>query len=93
MYCLMSPAKKLDEKTAIPFNVDNHLSEPVLINHVIELMKTLKNKDVIDLQELMGVSAKIAELTKTGLILLMIIKDLPFICLMAMLIQGLMLIH
>lgn len=65
MYCLMSPAKKLDEKTAIPFNVDNHLSEPVLINHVIKLMKTLKNKDVIDLQELMGVSAKIAELNIT----------------------------
>lgn len=62
MYCLISPAKNLDEKTAIPFNVDNHLSEPILINHAIELMKTLKNKDVIDLQELMGVSAKIAEL-------------------------------
>lgn len=62
MYCLISPAKNLDEKTTIPFNVDNHLSEPVLINHAIELMKTLKNKDVIDLQELMGVSAKIAEL-------------------------------
>ncbi|UYZ71191.1 peroxide stress protein YaaA [Moraxella bovis] len=62
MYCLISPAKNLDEKTAIPFNLDNHLSKPILINHAIELMKTLKNKDVIDLQELMGVSAKIAEL-------------------------------
>lgn len=62
MHCLISPAKNLDEKTAIAFNVDNHLSEPVLINHAIDLMKTLKNKDVIDLQELMGISAKIAEL-------------------------------
>lgn len=62
MYCLISPAKNLDEKTAIPFNVDSYLSEPMLIDHAIELMKTLKNKDVIDLQELMGVSAKIAEL-------------------------------
>ncbi|MDO4895988.1 MAG: peroxide stress protein YaaA [Moraxella sp.] len=62
MYCLISPAKNLDEKTTPPFHLDSHLSNPILINHAIELMKTLKNKDVIDLQELMGISAKIAEL-------------------------------
>lgn len=62
MYFLISPAKNLDEKTPPPFNLAHQSSEPTLINHAIELMHTLKQKDVIDLQELMGVSAKIAEL-------------------------------
>lgn len=62
MYFLISPAKNLDEKTSPPFNTDNLSSEPVLISHAIKLMKTLKQKDVIDLQELMGISTKIAEL-------------------------------
>lgn len=62
MYFLLSPAKNLDEKTTPSFTFDEYASEPALINHAIKLMQTLKTKDVIDLQELMGVSAKIAEL-------------------------------
>lgn len=62
MYFLLSPAKNLDEKTTIPFDLTNHLSEPVLIKQSIDLMKTLKQKDSIDIQELMSVSDKIAQL-------------------------------
>lgn len=62
MYFLLSPAKNLDEKTALPFELNEHLSEPVLIEKSIELMKTLKQKDSIDIQELMSVSDKIAQL-------------------------------
>lgn len=62
MYLLISPAKNLDEKTPLPLNVGKYLSEPTLINHAIDLMNTLKQKDAIDLQELMGISAKIAQL-------------------------------
>ncbi|MDO4450478.1 MAG: peroxide stress protein YaaA [Moraxella sp.] len=65
MYFLLSPAKNLDEKTTIPFDLTNHLSEPVLIEHSIDLMKTLKQKDSIDIQELMSVSDKIAQLNVT----------------------------
>lgn len=62
MYFLLSPAKNLDEKTDLPLQINDYSSEPALIEHAIELMKVLKNKDVLDLQELMHVSAKIAEL-------------------------------
>lgn len=62
MYFLLSPAKNLDEKTALPFKLNEHLSEPVLIEQSIDLMKTLKQKDSIDIQELMSVSDKIAQL-------------------------------
>lgn len=62
MYFLLSPAKNLDEKTALPLDLDDQYSEPALIEEAIELMKTLKTKDVLDLQELMHISAKIAEL-------------------------------
>lgn len=62
MYFLLSPAKNLDEKTALPFELNEHLSEPVLIKQSIDLMKTLKQKDSIDIQELMSVSDKIAQL-------------------------------
>lgn len=62
MYFLLSPAKNLDEKTALPFELNEHLSEPVLIEQSIDLMKTLKQKDSIDIQELMSVSDKIAQL-------------------------------
>ena len=65
MYFLLSPAKNLDEKTALPFELNEHLSEPVLIEKSIELMKTLKQKDSIDLQELMSISDKIAQLNVT----------------------------
>lgn len=62
MYFLLSPAKNLDEKTALPFELNEHLSEPVLIEQSIDLMQTLKQKDSIDIQELMSVSDKIAQL-------------------------------
>lgn len=62
MYFLLSPAKNLDEKTPVPLSLSEHYSQPALINHASELMDTLKCLDVIDLQELMSISAKIAEL-------------------------------
>ena len=62
MFFLLSPAKNLDEKTAIPLPSHTVYSNPRFIEQAAQLMQTLKNYDVIDLQELMGVSAKIAEL-------------------------------
>lgn len=62
MYFLISPAKNLDEKTPVPLDVSAHLTTPELIDDAMTLMHTLKDCDAIDLQELMGVSAKIAEL-------------------------------
>lgn len=62
MYLLLSPAKNLDEKSALPFHVNDYLSNPILIEQSIELMSTLKQKDSIDLQELMSISDKIAQL-------------------------------
>ncbi|WFF38395.1 peroxide stress protein YaaA [Moraxella nasibovis] len=62
MYFLLSPAKNLDEKTPVPLALGEHYSQPALINEAIDLMATLKTKDVLDLQELMHISAKIAEL-------------------------------
>lgn len=62
MYFLLSPAKNLDEKTPLPHSLEQHFSSPELIEHSITLMKTLKKLDAIEIQELMGVSDKIAEL-------------------------------
>lgn len=62
MFFLLSPAKNLDEKTPVPLSLADQYSEPELIDDAITLMQSLKDCDVIDLQELMGVSAKIAEL-------------------------------
>lgn len=62
MYFLLSPAKNLNEKDDIPLSLDDAYSTPVLIEQAIKLMQTLKTCDVIDLQEIMGVSSKIAEL-------------------------------
>lgn len=62
MYFLISPAKNLDEKTPVPLPLTDHYSTPALIDDAQTLMQTLKQCDVIDIQELMGVSAKIAEL-------------------------------
>ncbi|OOR88872.1 hypothetical protein B0181_07600 [Moraxella caviae] len=63
MYFLLSPAKNLDEKTPLPPAAATlEFSQPALIEHAATLMQTLKKADVIDLQELMHVSAKIAEL-------------------------------
>lgn len=61
MYFLLSPAKNLDEKTPVPLPLSDHYSTPALIDQASTLMHTLKDCDVIDLQELMGISAKIAE--------------------------------
>lgn len=63
MYFLLSPAKNLDDSPSTPLALDEYLSTPALIQRSLPLIKTLKNYDVIDTQELMHVSAKIAELT------------------------------
>lgn len=60
MYLILSPAKNLNEKDPLPFDVGN-TSLPALLCHSQTLIKQLKTLDVIDIQELMGVSAKIAE--------------------------------
>lgn len=62
MYFLSSPAKNLDETTPVPLPLQSCYTNPVLIEQSITLMQTLKHCDVLDIQELMGVSAKIAQL-------------------------------
>lgn len=61
MYFLLSPAKNLDEKTPVPIDISAHYSTPELIEHAKVLMSHLKHYDAIDLQELMGISAKLAQ--------------------------------
>ncbi|MDE4455518.1 peroxide stress protein YaaA [Psychrobacter sp. DAB_AL62B] len=62
MYFLLSPAKSLNETNAIPVNLGNYYSQPELIEHSQTLMKTLKSKEPIDLQELMSISDDLAQL-------------------------------
>jgi len=62
MYFLLSPAKSLNEKDAVPVNLGNYYSQPELIEHAQVLMKNLKAKDPIDLQELMSISDDLAQL-------------------------------
>ena len=62
MYFLLSPAKSLNETDAIPVNLGNHYSQPELIEHSQALMKNLKAKEPIDLQELMSISDDLAQL-------------------------------
>ncbi len=62
MYFLLSPAKNLNEKDAVPLAISDKYSQPALIDDAMTLMHTLKDCDAIDIQELMHVSAKIAEL-------------------------------
>lgn len=62
MYFLLSPAKALNETKDWPEAINDHLSQPILADQAASLMQTLKQKDPIDLQELMGISSKIAEL-------------------------------
>ena len=50
MYFLLSPAKSLNEKDALPVNLGNYYSQPELIEHSQTLMKNLKAKEPIDLQ-------------------------------------------
>ena len=62
MYFLLSPAKSLNEKDAVPINLGNYYSQPELIEHSQALMKNLKSKEPIDLQELMSISDDLAQL-------------------------------
>ena len=62
MYFLLSPAKSLNEKDAVPVNLGNYYSQPDLIEHAQVLMKNLKAKEPIDLQELMSISDDLAQL-------------------------------
>lgn len=62
MYFLLSPAKSLNETDAIPVNLGNYYSQPELIEHSQILMKNLKAKEPIDLQELMSISDDLAQL-------------------------------
>ena len=62
MYFLLSPAKSLNEKDAVPVNLGNYYSQPELIEHSQVLMKNLKAKEPIDLQELMSISNDLAQL-------------------------------
>lgn len=62
MYFLLSPAKSLNETDDIPVNLGNYYSQPELIEHSQALMKVLKSKEPIDLQELMSISDDLAQL-------------------------------
>ena len=62
MYFLLSPAKSLNEKDAVPVSLGNYYSQPELIEHSQVLMKNLKAKEPIDLQELMSISDDLAQL-------------------------------
>ncbi|TXD96600.1 peroxide stress protein YaaA [Psychrobacter frigidicola] len=62
MYFVLSPAKSLNEKDAVPLNIGNHYSQPTLIDQSAKLIKILKSKDPIDLQELMSISYELATL-------------------------------
>jgi len=62
MYFLLSPAKSLNETDVIPVNMGNYYGQPELIEHSQALMKILKSKEPIDLQELMSISDDLAQL-------------------------------
>lgn len=62
MYFVLSPAKSLNEADPVPVNVGNYYSQPELIEQSQSLMKILKAKEPIDLQELMGISDDLAQL-------------------------------
>ncbi len=62
MYFVLSPAKSLNETDAVPVNLGNYYSQPALIEQAQALMKTLKSKEPIDLQELMSISDNLAQL-------------------------------
>ncbi|MGO1250217.1 peroxide stress protein YaaA [Psychrobacter sp.] len=62
MYFLLSPAKSLNETDEPPVNLGNYYSQPELIEHSQALIKILKSKEPIDLQELMSISDDLAQL-------------------------------
>ena len=62
MYFVLSQAKSLNESDEIPVNVGNYYSQPQLIEQAQQLMKILKSKEPVDLQELMSISDDLAQL-------------------------------
>lgn len=62
MYFVLSPAKSLNESDTVPLNLGNYYSQPALIEKSAQLIKHLKTKDPIDLQELMSISSELATL-------------------------------
>lgn len=62
MYFVLSPAKSLNETDAVPLNLGNYYSQPALIEDCAKLIKNLKTKEPIDLQELMNISNDLAQL-------------------------------
>lgn len=62
MYFVLSPAKSLNETNNVPLNLDNYYSQPAFIEDCAKLIKNLKSKDPIDLQELMSISEDLAQL-------------------------------
>ncbi len=62
MYFILSPAKSLNETDAIPLTLENHYSQPTLIDESAKLIKILKNKDSVELQALMSISSELATL-------------------------------
>lgn len=62
MYFVLSPAKSLNETTVVPLNLDHYYSQPTLVEESAKLIQLLRTKDPLDLQELMSISAPIANL-------------------------------
>ncbi|WP_350562423.1 peroxide stress protein YaaA [Psychrobacter sp. CAL346-MNA-CIBAN-0220] len=62
MYFVLSPAKSLNEIDPVPLNLGNYYSQPAFIKESAQLIKQLKTKDPIDLQELMKISSDLATL-------------------------------
>ena len=62
MYFVLSPAKNLNEHDGLPIKIGHYYSQPELITQSQSLMKILKNKEPIDLQELMSISDDLAQL-------------------------------
>ena len=62
MYFVLSPAKSLNEADAVPLHLGNHYSQPTMLDDSAQLIKILKGKDPLDLQELMSISADLASL-------------------------------
>lgn len=61
MFFLLSPAKNLNEKDDVPFDLSKFYTQPALITHTCELMQQLKPLEPTDLSALMGISDKLAQ--------------------------------
>ncbi len=62
MYFLLSPAKSLNETKAVPLDLNEYYQQPKLIENSCQLMAILKQKEPIELMELMKISDNIAQL-------------------------------